>query len=82
MSAELSKSTREQDLGAITSKVKVYNMQVAKLDVMSSKSGESLDYKINSLDNVTEVYYKGFDITIPVPNFRDSDSLERSYVSF
>ena len=27
--------------------------------------GDALDYKINSIDNVTEVYSKGFNITIP-----------------
>ena len=38
---------------------------VAKLDVVSSMRGGSLDYKINSMDNVTELYSKGFNITIP-----------------
>jgi hypothetical protein len=28
-------------------------------------SGGSLDYKINSMNNVTELYSKGFNITIP-----------------
>ena len=50
------------DLGAVTSLVKV---ERAKLDVVSSMRGGSLDYKINSMDNVTEVYSKGFNITIP-----------------
>jgi hypothetical protein len=27
--------------------------------------GGALDYKINSMDNVTELYSKGFNITIP-----------------
>ena len=34
-------------------------------DVVSSMRGGSLDYKINSMDNVTELYSKGFNITIP-----------------
>ena len=64
--AELSKMAREQvDLGAVTSLVKVDNMPVAKLDVVSTMRGGSLDYKIKSLDNVTEIYSKGFNITIP-----------------
>jgi hypothetical protein len=64
--AELSKMAREQvDLGAVTSLVKVDNNPVAKLDVVSSMRGGSLDYKTNSLDNVTEVFSKGFNITIP-----------------
>jgi len=63
---ELSKAAREQaDLGAITSLVKVDGVQVAKLDEVSSTRAGSLDYKINSMDNVTEVLSKGFNITIP-----------------
>jgi hypothetical protein len=53
------------DLGAVSSLVKVDNNPVAKLDVVSSMRGGSLDYKINSLNYVTEVYAKGFNITIP-----------------
>ena len=64
--AELSKMAREQvDLGAVTSLVKVDNMPMAKLDVVSSMRGGSLDYKVNSLNNVTEDSSKGFNLTIP-----------------
>jgi hypothetical protein len=64
--AQLSKAAREiADLGAITSLVKVDGKPVAKLDVVSSMRGGSLDYKINSMDNVSELYSKGFNITIP-----------------
>lgn len=64
--AQLSKAAREiGDLGAVTSLVKVDGKPVAKLDVVSSMRGGSLDYKINSMDNVTELYSKGFNITIP-----------------
>ena len=64
--AQLSKAAREVlDLGAITSLVKVDGKPVAKLDVVSSMRGGSLDYKINAMNNVTELYSKGFNITIP-----------------
>ena len=64
--AQLSKAAREiLDLGAITSLVKVDGKPVAKLDVVSSMRGGSLDYKINAMNNVTELYSKGFNITIP-----------------
>jgi len=53
------------DLGAVTSLVKVDDKPVGKLDVVSSMRGGALDYKINSMDNVTELYSKGFNITIP-----------------
>jgi hypothetical protein len=63
---QLSKAAREVgDLGAITSLVKVDGKPVAKLDVVSSMRGGALDYKINSMENVTELYSKGFNITIP-----------------
>lgn len=63
---ELSKAAREiGDLGAITSLVTVDGASLGKLDVVSSMRGGSLDYKINSMDNVTELYSKGFNITIP-----------------
>jgi hypothetical protein len=64
--AELSKAAREiGDLGAITSLVTVDGKPIGKLDVVSSMRGGALDYKINSMDNVTELYSKGFNITIP-----------------
>ena len=64
--ANLSKHAREAiDLGAVTSVVKVDGVPVAKLDVDSSMRSGSLVYKINSMDNVTEVLSKGFNITIP-----------------
>jgi hypothetical protein len=64
--AELSKAARELgDLGAITSLVTVDGNPIGKLDVVSSMRGGNLDYKINSMDNVTELYSKGFNVTIP-----------------
>ena len=64
--AQMSKNAREQlDLGAVTSLVKFDNIPIAKLDVVSSMRAGALDYKINSMQNVTEIYSKGFNITIP-----------------
>jgi hypothetical protein len=64
---QLSKAAREEaDLGAVTSLVKVDGIPVGKLDVVSTMPPSGLlDYKINSMDNVTELYSKGFNITIP-----------------
>jgi hypothetical protein len=63
---QLSKAAREEaDLGAVTSLVKVDGKQIAKLDEVSSMNGGTLNYKINSLQNVTELFSKGFTITIP-----------------
>ena len=59
----------ELDLGAVTSLVKVDGVPVAKLDEVSSLRSGILDYKINSMDNVSEVYSKGFNITIPEDTF-------------
>jgi hypothetical protein len=51
---ELSKAAREVgNLGAITSLLKVDEVPIGKLDVVFSMRGGSLDYKINSMDNVT-----------------------------
>jgi hypothetical protein len=58
-------SRKTLDLGVVTSRVKVDGVTVANLDVDSSMSGGVLDYKINSMNNVTELYSKGFNITIP-----------------
>lgn len=63
---QLSNESRKTfDLGAVTSEVKVDGVNVAKLDVVSSMRAGVLDYKINSMNNVTELYSKGFNITIP-----------------
>ena len=48
--------------GAVTSDVKVDGKSVAKLDEITSKDGS---YKINSMDNFTEIYSKPFNLTIP-----------------
>lgn len=63
---QLSKAAREQvNLGTVTGSVKVDGTPVAKLDEVLSMTGGSLNYKVNLMENVTEVYSKGFNITIP-----------------
>lgn len=63
---QLSKAAREEaDLGTITSQVKVDGREIAKLNEISSMNAGKLDYNIISMQNVTELYSKGFNITIP-----------------
>jgi hypothetical protein len=56
-----------EDLGNIASDVKVDGVPVAKLDVKQSviPGSGSLEYKINSLTNVTRSTSKVFTLTIP-----------------
>lgn len=63
---QLSKAAREEaNLGGVTSLVKVDGKTISKLNEVSSMKSGKLDYKINTMQNVTELYSKGFNITIP-----------------
>jgi hypothetical protein len=63
---QLTKCAREEfNLGKIGSEVKVDGVPIAKLGVTMALISGSLDYKITTLQNISEVYTKGFNITIP-----------------
>jgi hypothetical protein len=63
----LTDCAKRQNLGNIGSEIKVDGIPVAKLDVRQSviPGSGSLDYKINSLTNVTQSTSKIFTLTIP-----------------
>jgi hypothetical protein len=64
---QLSKFAKEQvNFGAVTSDVKVDGKSIAKLDEITSKDG---GYKVNTMENFTEIYAKPFNITIPENTF-------------
>ena len=68
--AKLSNFTKEQvNLGAVTSDVKVDGKSIAKLDEISTMSNNKLNYKVNTMDNFSEIYAKPFNITIPENTF-------------
>jgi hypothetical protein len=63
---QLSKSAREEiNAGHVISHVVVDGKEVAKMDETSSVSSGVFAQKVNYMNNVTEIYSKGFNITIP-----------------
>ena len=66
----LTKAARGFDLGKIKGLVKVDNIPVATLD--------AVDYKTNTMNNVTEVYTKEFNATVP----NDSHVQNEKYGTF
>jgi hypothetical protein len=64
---QLTDCAKRQNLGRIISEVKVDGLPVANLDVTQSVNPGSgaLDYKVNTLNNVTEFSSKPFSLIIP-----------------
>jgi hypothetical protein len=64
---QLTDCAKRQNLGRIISEVKVDGLPVANLDVTQSVNPGSgaLDYKVNTLNNVTEFSSKPFSLVIP-----------------
>jgi hypothetical protein len=63
---QLTKCAREKfNLGKIGSDVKVDGVSIANLDVTMKLVSGSLDYKITTLQNISEIYAKGFNFSIP-----------------
>ncbi len=64
---QLMSCAKKQNLGNIRSDIKVDGVPTAKLDVKQTviPGSNSLDYKVNSISNVTQSTSKQFTLTIP-----------------
>ena len=67
LTGQLTECAKHQNLGRIISNVKVDGLPVANFDVTQSviPGSGALDYKINSLKNVTEFSSKPFSLVTP-----------------
>ena len=71
---ELSESARNLDLGQINGLVKVDNIPVAELD--------AVDYTNNKMNNVSEVYTKQFNATVPTESRMKTEGKDLEDISW
>ena len=73
---QLTDCAKRQNLGRIISQVKIDGSPVANLDVTQSvvPGSGALDYKVNSLNNVTEFSSKPFSLIIPATTHKPNQT--------